>query len=59
MFNVFVPNLLETFKLITNKKLLEKSIVIFSTDNVIWRSSYNGLDYLNGDLSVAEKMFLR
>ena len=57
--DVFLPEVLDVLKLLNNKKLHEKSLMSVSLDNIIIASSHNGLNYLNSDLCVTEKDFLR
>lgn len=56
---VFHTEILDVLKLLSNQQLYEKSFLVVSQDNIISTRSYNGLDYLNGDHCVKEKMFLR
>ena len=57
--DVFLTDIVDVLKLLTKKKLYEKSFMSISLDNVIAATSYNGVDYLNGDHCVTENMFLR
>jgi len=56
---IHVPDLYQVVQLITNQKLREKGNIIISNDNIIFRSSFKGLDLCNGDICVTEKEFLR
>ena len=58
-YEVRVSHLSRVIEIIANRDIYEKAAIAISSDNLIYRDSYKGIDYLNREPCVTEKQFLR